>query len=58
LEDEGPVPLDDAGFPLEALDACACFDRAGTLLLADRFAVRGDLRGVFEDLDFGLRVAM
>jgi hypothetical protein len=57
LEEDGAVAFDEAGFET-ALGACAGFDRAGTLLLAGRFAARGDLRDVFADFDFDLRVAM
>jgi hypothetical protein len=57
LEEDGAVAFGDAGFET-ALCACAGFDRAGTLLLAGRFAARGDLRDVFTDFDFDFRVAM
>src|SRR5947209_17328234 len=42
LEEDGAVAFDDAGCET-ALSACAGFGRAGTLLLARRFAARGDL---------------
>jgi hypothetical protein len=57
LEEDGAVAFGDAGFG-PALVACAGFDRAGTLLLAARFAGWEDLRNVFADFDFDLRVAM
>jgi hypothetical protein len=53
----GAVAFGDAGFE-PGLGAGAGFDPEGTLRLADRFAARGDLRDVFADFDFDLRVAM
>jgi hypothetical protein len=36
----------------------ASFNRAGPLLVGDRFAERDELRDVFADLDFDLLVAI
>jgi hypothetical protein len=58
LEDDGAVAFGDAAFEPLAFDEAAGFDRAGTLLVTDRFAVRDDLRVVLADFDFDLLVAI
>jgi len=58
LEDDGAVAFGDAAFAPLSFVEVAGFDRAGVLLLADRFAVRGSLRDVFADFDFDLLVAI
>jgi hypothetical protein len=58
LDEEEAGDFDDAAFEAAALVAAAGFDRAGTLLLAGCFTVRGDLRAVFAGFDFDLLVAI
>jgi hypothetical protein len=57
FDGEGGGDFDEAVFGT-ALDAAVAFGFAGTLLLAERFAVRDDLSAVFADFAFVLLVAM
>jgi hypothetical protein len=57
LDDEDAGDFDEAVFAA-ALVAAAGFDRAGTALLAGRFAGRDDLRVVFAGFEFDLVVAI
>ena len=54
----GAVAFGGAALDPLSLDKAAGFDRAGALLLAGRFPVRGDLREVFAGFDFDLLVAI
>jgi hypothetical protein len=58
LDDEDAGDFDEATFEAAALVGAADFDRAGTPLLATRFAGRDDLRAVVADFDFDLLVAI
>src|SRR6202171_4207511 len=58
LEGEGADGFDDAAFDVAAVEEAAGFDRTESLLLAERLAVRDDLRSAFTDFDFGFLVAM
>jgi hypothetical protein len=58
LEDEDAGDFDNADFEVAALVAVVGFGRAGTPLLAGRFAVRDDLPAVFADFGFDLLVAI
>jgi hypothetical protein len=55
---DGAVAFGDEAFaPLSIVEAVG-FDGVGALLLANRFAGRDDLRGVFADFDFDLLLAI
>ena len=58
LDDEDGGNFDKAAFETAALVAAVGFDRAETLCLAGRFAVRDDLRAVFADFDLDLLAAI
>ena len=58
FDDEDAGDFEDAACEAAALVAAVDFDRAGTALLAWRFAVRDDLRLVFAGFDFDLLVAI
>jgi len=58
LEDEDRGDFDNGVFEAAELFVAVAFGRAGTPLLAERFAVRDDLRAVFADFDFGFLVAI
>jgi hypothetical protein len=58
LEDEDAGDFDIPVFEAAALVAAVGFGRAGTPLLAGRFAVRDDLPADFADFGFGLLVAI
>jgi hypothetical protein len=58
LDDEDAGDFNDAAFEGAAFDAAVGFGRGETLLLVVRFAARDDLRAVFADFDFDLRVAI
>src|ERR1700687_1686605 len=58
LDDEDAGDFDVAAFEAAALVAAVGFGRAGTPVLTGCFAVRDDLRAVFEDFDFDLPVAI
>jgi hypothetical protein len=58
LDDEDAGDFDDAVLEAAALVAAVGFGRAGTLLLAGRFAVRDDLRAVLAGFGFDLLVAI
>ena len=57
LDDEDAGDFDEPAFEAAADDAVG-FGRAGTLLLAGRFAVPDVLRAVFADFDLDLLVAI
>jgi hypothetical protein len=54
FDDEDGGDFDGAVFEAAALVAAVAFGRAGTLLLAGRFAVADVLRAVFADFDLDL----
>jgi hypothetical protein len=58
LEEEDAGDFDDAVLEAAALVAAVGFGRAGTLLLAGRFAVRDDLSAVLAGFGFDLLVAI
>jgi hypothetical protein len=58
LDDEDAGDFDEPTFEAVASVAAVDFGRAGTLLLAERFALRDDLRAVFADFDFDLVAAI
>src|ERR1700730_8601288 len=58
LDDEEAGDFDDTAFEVVAVDEAGGFDRTAAPLLAERFAVRDDLRAVFAGFGFDLLMAI